>query len=168
MDDTKEIIGKSLENFSYIINKSRKSKHRIKNFDINETNLDLWQDLISNYENEIYEYMCNVRESFENILQYTERVYYSRRLLNHYVKNAFAHKNIDYVDQLWMEPHREFEENLSSCDKLYRWFCCDKKNEIVYEYLNHLEELKMEKEVNNNNIQQPKEKKDTKSILTSV
>ena len=62
MDDTKEIIGKSLENFSYIINKSRKSKHRIKNFDINETNLDLWQDLISNYENEIYEYMCNVRE----------------------------------------------------------------------------------------------------------
>ena len=62
MDDTKEIIGKSLKNFSYIINKSRKSKHRIKNFDINETNLDLWQDLISNYENEIYEYMCNVRE----------------------------------------------------------------------------------------------------------
>ena len=67
-----------------------------------------------------------------------------------------------------MEPHREFEENLSSCDKLYRWFCCDKKNKIVYEYLNHLEELKMEKEVNYNNIQQPKEKKDKKYILTSV
>jgi hypothetical protein len=146
MDDTKETIGKTLENFSYIINKSRKSKHRIKNFDINETNLDLWKDLISNYENEIYEYMCNVRESFENILQYKERVYYSRRLLNHYVKNAFAHKNIDYVDQLWMEPHRGFEENLSSCDKLLRLFCCDKKNEIVFEYLNHLEELKMEKD----------------------
>ena len=145
MDDSKETIGKTLENFSYIINKSRKSKHRIKNFDINETNLDLWQDLISNYENEIYEYMCNVRESFENILQYTERVYYSRRLLNHYVKNAFAHKNIDYVDKLWMEPHRGYEENLSSCDKLHRWFCCDKKNEIVYEYLNHLEELIIEK-----------------------
>jgi hypothetical protein len=170
MDDTKETLGKTLENFSYIINKSRKSKHRIKNFDINEKNLDLWQDLISNYENEIYEYMCNVRESFENILQYTERVYYSRRLLNHYVKNAFAHKNIDYVDQLWMEPHRGFEENLSSCDKLYRWFCCDKKNEIVYEYLNHLEELKMEKDETKdyNNIQQTKDKKDKKTVLTSV
>lgn len=176
MDDTKETIGKTLENFSYIINKSRKSKHRIKNFDINEKNLDLWQDLISNYENEIYEYMCNVRESFENILQYTERVYYSRRLLNHYVKNAFAHKNIDYVDQLWMEPHRGYEENLSSCDKFVRWFCCDKKNKIVYEYLNHLEELtiqnekKQENEANEENAQDIdiQNKKNNKYLLTPV
>lgn len=67
MDETKENIGKTLENFSYIINKSRKSKHKIKNFDINNKNLELWENLISNYENEIYEYLLNVRESFENI-----------------------------------------------------------------------------------------------------
>ena len=58
MDDTKESIGKILENFSYIINKSRKTRHKIKNFDIAESNLELWETLISNYENEIYEYMC--------------------------------------------------------------------------------------------------------------
>ena len=158
MDETKEVVGKTLENFSYIINKSRKTKHRMKNFDINETNLELWENLISNYENEIYEYMCSVRESYENIIQYTERVYFSRRLLTHYVKNAFARKNIDYVDQLWMEPHREYEENLSSCENFYRWFCCDKQNEIVYKYLNHLEILNINK----------KENKKIKSTMTSV
>ena len=141
MDDTKESIGKILENFSYIINKSQKTRHKIKNFDIDESNLELWENLISNYENEIYDYMCNVRESYENILQYKDRVYYQRQLLNHYVENAFAHKNIDYVDKHWIKPHRDFEENLSTCDKIYRWFCCDKKNKIYYDYLNHLEEL---------------------------
>jgi hypothetical protein len=146
MDDTKESIGKILENYSYIINKSRKTRHKIKNFDIDERNLELWENLISNYENEIYDYICNVRESYENVLQYKDRVYYKRRLLSHYVKNAFAHKNIDYVDQLWKEPHRKYEENLSTCGKIIRWFCCDKKNEIVYEYLNHLEDLKKEQQ----------------------
>ena len=141
MDETKEKIGKILENFSYIINKSRKTRHKIKNFDIDESNLELWENLISNYENEIYDYMCNVRESYENILQYKDRVYYQRQLLNHYVENAFGHKNIDYVDKHWVKPHRNFEENLSTCDKIHRWFCCDKKNKIYYDYLNHLEEL---------------------------
>jgi len=149
MDDTKESIGKILENFSYIINKSRKTRHKIKNFDIDESNLELWENLISNYENEIYDYMCNVRESYENILQYKDRVYYKRQLLNHYVKNAFAHKNIDYVDKHWVKPHREFEENLSTCDKIYRWFCCEKKNKIYYDYLNHLEEINKKMEEHN-------------------
>jgi hypothetical protein len=145
MDDCRETIGKTLENFSYIINKSRKTKHKIKNFDITEHNLELWENLISNYENEIYEYMCSVRETFENILQYKDRVYYKRKLLNHYVENAFAHKNIDYVDNYWDHPHREYEENLSTCDKILRWFCCDKKNKIFYDYLNHLETFDIEK-----------------------
>lgn len=149
MDDTKESIGKILENFSYIINKSRKTRHKIKNFDIDESNLELWENLISNYENEIYDYMCNVRESYENILQYKDRVYYKRKLLNHYVENAFAHKNIDYVDKHCVKPHREFEENLSTCDKIYRWFCCDKKNKIYYDYLNHLEEINKKMEEHN-------------------
>ena len=161
MDDTKENIGKILENFSYIINKSRKSKHRIKNFNINENNLDLWNDLVSNYETEIYEYLQNVRESFENILHYKELVYFKRRLLQHYVKNAFAHKNIDYVDKHWLSPHRDFEENLSTYEKCVRWFCCDKKNKIFYNYLNHLEELEL------NIINNTYEKKN-KNLLTSV
>ena len=59
---------------SYIINKSRKSKHRIKNFDINEKNLDLWQDLISNYENEIYEYMCNVLVPLLGVHRYVKSI----------------------------------------------------------------------------------------------
>ena len=83
--------------------------------------------------------MCNVRESYENVLQYKDRVYYKRKLLNHYVENAFAHKNIDYVDKHWVKPHRNYEENLSSCDKISRWFCCDIKNKVYYDYLNHLE-----------------------------
>ena len=141
LDESKENIGKTLENFSYIINKSRKSKHKIKNFDINQSNLELWENLISNYENEIYEYLLNVRESFENILHYKELVYFKRRLLNHYVKNAFACKNITYVDKHFEKQHRDYEENLSTCDKLQRYFCCDKRNQIFYDYLNHLEQL---------------------------
>ena len=150
MDDTKESIGKILENYSYIINKSRKTRHKIKNFDIVETNLELWENLISNYENEIYEYMCNVRESYENVLQYKDRVYYKRKLLNHYVQNSFAHKNIDYVDKYKNKPHRKYEENLSTCDKIGRWFCCDIKNKVYYDYLNHLENIdKNDTEVEN-------------------
>jgi hypothetical protein len=163
MDETKETIGKILENFSYIINKSRKARHKIKNFDINESNLELWENLISNYENEIYDYMCNVRESYENILQYKDRVYYQRKLLNHYVENAFAHKNIDYVDKHWVKPHRKFEENLSTCDKVWRWFCCDKKNKIYYDYLNHLEELDNDEHHNRED-----NKRISPALLTSV
>ena len=163
MDETKEKIGKTLENFSYIINKSRKTRHKIKNFDIDESNLELWENLISNYENEIYDYMCNVRESYENILQYKDRVYYKRRLLKQYVQNAFAHKNIDYVDKHWVKPHRDFEENLSTCDKFYRWFCCDKKNKIYYDYLNHLESLDKNEELNS-----VSKNKRTPAVLTSV
>lgn len=164
LDDTKESIGKILENFSYIINKSRKTRHKIKNFDIDESNLELWENLISNYENEIYDYMCNVRESYENILQYKDRVYYKRKLLNHYVENAFAHKNIDYVDKHWVKPHRDFEENLSTCDKFYRWFCCDKKNKIYYDYLNHLEKLDRSGEENIETFK----KQRTPALLSSV
>jgi hypothetical protein len=164
MDETKETIGKTLENFSYIINKSRKTRHKIKNFDIDQSNLELWENLISNYENEIYDYMCNVRESYENILQYKDRVYYQRQLLNHYVENAFAHKNIDYVDKHWVKPHRDFEENLSTCDKIYRWFCCDKKNKIYYDYLNHLEELDKNSEETIENFKKHR----TPALLSSV
>jgi len=153
MDDTKESIGKILENFSYIINKSRKTKHKIKNFDVNDKNIELWENLISNYENEIYDFLLNTRESFENILHYKELVYFKRRLLNHYVKNIFAHKNIDYVDKLWTRPHRGFEENLSTCDKIYRYFCCKKRNEMYFNYLNNLENINI---------------KETKNKFTSV
>ena len=166
MDETKETIGKTLENFSYIINKSRKTRHKIKNFDIDESNLELWENLISNYENEIYDYMCNVRESYENILQYKDRVYYQRQLLNHYVENAFAHKNIDYVDKHWVKPHRDFEENLSTCDKIYRWFFCDKKNKIYYDYLNHLE--KLDKNSDEETIDIINKKHRTPALLSSV
>tara|TARA_B110001469_G_C9647479_1_gene328117 strand:+ start:4031 stop:4864 length:834 start_codon:yes stop_codon:yes gene_type:complete len=167
LDETKENIGKTLENFSYIINKSRKSKHKIKNFDINNQNLELWENLISNYENEIYEYLLNVRESFENILHYKELVYFKRRLLNHYVKYAFAQKNITYVDKHWEHPHRNYEENLSTCDKLQRYFCCDKRNKIFYDYLNHLEELELE--LVNKSVNDPNYKHVNKSSkLTSV
>ena len=166
MDETKETIGKTLENFSYIINKSRKTRHKIKNFDIDESNLELWENLISNYENEIYDYMCNVRESYENILQYKDRVYYQRQLLNHYVENALAHKNIDYVDKHWVKPHRDFEENLSTCDKIYRWFFCDKKNKIYYDYLNHLE--KLDKNSDEETIDIINKKHRTPALLSSV
>jgi len=143
MDDKKETIGKTLENFSYIINKSRKTKHRIKNFNITSKNTELWENLISNYENEIYDFLLNTREAFENILHYKELVYFKRRLLNHYVKNMFAHKNIDYVDKLWTNPHREYEQNLSTCEKIYQYFCCNKKNEVYFNFLNHLEDISL-------------------------
>ena len=113
-DDKKEQISKTLEEYSYIINKSRRVKHAVKHFHINEHTVEDWENLISNYENEVYEYLLNVRESYENILQYKELVYFKRKLLHHYVKNAFAHKNIDYVDEFWQTPHREYELNLSS------------------------------------------------------
>ncbi len=143
MDDKKENISKTLEEYSFIINKSRRVKMKIKNFHINEETVEDWENLISNYENDVHDYLMNVRESFENILHYKELVYFKRRLLNHYVKNAFAHKNIDYVDEYWQKPHREYEMNLSSWDKLYHWLCCHKKNEVYFEYLNHLEQLKI-------------------------
>ena len=161
MDDKKETIGKTLENFSYIINKSRKTKHRIKNFNITYQNTELWENLISNYENEIYDFLLNTREAFENILHYKELVYFKRRLLNHYVKNMFAHKNIDYVDKLWIHPHREYEQNLSTCEKIYQYFCCNKKNEVYFNFLNHLENISLNDKKKDKHIQ-------TDSRLTSV
>ena len=161
MDDKKETIGKTLENFSYIINKSRKTKHRIKNFNITHQNTELWENLISNYENEIYDFLLNTREAFENILHYKELVYFKRRLLNHYVKNMFAHKNIDYVDKLWIHPHREYEQNLSTCEKIYQYFCCNKKNEVYFNFLNHLENISLNDKKKDKHIQ-------TDSRLTSV
>ena len=152
MDDKKEQIVKILEEFSYIINKSRRIRHKIKNFHINEETVEPWENIIENYENEIYEYLLNVRESFENILHYKEIVYFKRKLLNHYVKNAFAHKNIKYVDDYWTEPHRKYEQNLSSCQKLYHWLCCAKRNKVYFDYLNHLEDLDIENKPTINNI----------------
>lgn len=144
-DDKKEQISKTLEEYSYIINKSRRVKHTIKHFHINEHTVEAWENIISNYENEVYEYLLNVRESYENILQYKELVYFKRRLLHHYVKNAFAHKNIDYVDEHWKLPHREYELNLSSWSKLYHWCCCHKKNKVYFDYLNYLEKASIDK-----------------------
>jgi hypothetical protein len=162
MDDKKETIGKTLENFSYIINKSRKTKHRIKNFNITTKNIELWENLISNYENEIYDFLLNTREAFENILHYKELVYFKRRLLNHYVKNMFAHKNIDYVDKLWIHPHREYEQNLSTCEKIYQYFCCNKKNEVYFNFLNHLEDISL------NDLKETKDIHPKKTKFTSV
>ena len=52
----------------------------------------------------------------KNILHYKELVYFKEDCLIT-VLNA-AHKNIDYVDEYWQTPHREYEMNLSSIDKL--------------------------------------------------
>ena len=161
-DDKKEQISKTLEEYSYIINKSRRVKHAVKHFHINEHTVEDWENLITNYENEVYEYLLNVRESYENILQYKELVYFKRKLLHHYVKNAFAHKNIDYVDEFWQKPHREYELNLSSWSKLYHWFCCHKKNKAYYEYLNYLEKVSIENE------EEKKKNKNRNSIDTDV
>ena len=150
-DDKKEQISKTLEEYSYIINKSRRVKNAVKYFHINENTVETWENLISNYENEVYEYLLNVRESYENILQYKELVYFKRKLLHHYVKNAFAHKNIDYVDEYWQLPHREYELNLSSWNKLYHWCCCHKKNKAYYDYLNHLEKVSINDKIQHRN-----------------
>lgn len=88
------------------------------------------------------------------------------------------HKNITYVDKHWEHPHRNYEENLSTCDKLQRYFCCDKRNKIFYDYLNHLEELELElvnKSVNDPNYKHVNDQANdqindqvNKSKLTSV
>ena len=132
MDNKKEVIGKTLDNFTYIINKSRKTNHRIKNFNITSKNIELWENLISNYENELCEFLLKIPEEpdeFENILHYNEFIYLNQWLINHYVNHICESKNINinYLDKC--------DENVSISEKLYRYFCC-KRNDVYFNYRN--------------------------------
>ena len=133
-DDKKENISNNLERFSFVINKCRKTKHYINNFTVNNSNIKQWDDLISNYENETYDYLITTRENFDNIMTYRELVYYREKLRTLYIEEKFIKDDIDNIE-LIQNTHRNFNEDS---------YCCGiKSNKINYDlYLDDLENKK--------------------------
>ena len=139
-DDKKENILTILERFSFIINKCRKIKHYIINFNINdEKNQEKWNDLVSNYENETYDYMITTRESFDNAMTYKELINYRKRLKNLYIEEKFLKQDIDNIDSSKKTNVRKFQNN----------GCCG--NTKFNKYLDEIEE-EIDNEMNNKNL----------------
>ncbi len=100
-DDKKESISTILERFSFVINKCKKIKHYIINFNINDDkNKDTWNDLISNYENETYDYLIITRENFDNSMTYKELINYRKKLKNLYIEEKFLKQEISNIDNV--------------------------------------------------------------------
>ena len=97
--DKNEEIVKTMENFSFIINKLKKSKFLIKNFCIELDNLEIWENIENTFKNETYDYLVTTRETYDNIMNYSEKLYFLEKYRKKFIEYKFKKKDLKMVDK---------------------------------------------------------------------
>lgn len=97
MDDRKEAICNITGNYTGIINKFNRLVHRMDKFVIMESNIDEWNQIISNYQEEVLDTYLGIRENFENIFNYKDAIYYKNEFKKLYLENELINNEIDTI-----------------------------------------------------------------------
>ena len=143
LDEKKEEISKTIQNFTFIINKFRKTLNSVIVYDINENSHEGWRNLVSNYENETYDFYITTRESFDNIMPFKDLIYYKKKFRKEFLEHSFVTKDIKMIgDNRRMRNNSKYTRRENLCIYTFRkLFCCSRRKILYDEFMNDVEKL---------------------------
>ena len=139
-DERREKISKTIERFTYITNKYKKTKHEMRNFDYCEDTKEKWNNLVNIYQSETYDYLITTREMFDNIFSFKDLQYYRRKLKYLHIDALFNDRDEGNLTNL--VNHRDFIKNLSLWRLICLKLCCKFK---IKDYNKLLDDIAKEK-----------------------
>uniref|UniRef100_A0A6C0IVD6 SMODS and SLOG-associating 2TM effector domain-containing protein n=1 Tax=viral metagenome TaxID=1070528 RepID=A0A6C0IVD6_9ZZZZ len=129
LEDKKEQIAQSRENHIFILNKFIKTIELVENFQIKESNIDQWNNIVSNYENEIFDNYISIRTGFDTILDFTDVIYYKKKFLQYYLDEQFVNEDIDNIRRYKRIPNTKYKQK-SCCSCLDGCFSSSTKSNL--------------------------------------
>jgi len=129
----KENISKCHENHTYIINKLEKMYNIIISFDwIDDTvSSEKWENIVSTFENELFDNFVSAKETFDTILTYKDIIYYKEKYKKLYLKMEFSNQDIELIRRGTNLEHK----NYMKFNPWYlRWFCCKPEKSLDIEH----------------------------------
>ena len=107
-DEKRETISKLIERFSYIINKYKKKRTEFKMLGNEKIKLDDWNKRKDTFITETYEYLNQTREQFDNVITYSEKVYYKKKLKTIEIEKMFNDRDYENINHSKSLQHRKF------------------------------------------------------------
>lgn len=110
LEEKKEQISQSRENHIFILNKFVKTIDQVENFNIDSSNLEQWNNIVSNYENEIFDNYISIRTGFDTILNFTDVIYYKKKFLQYYLDEQFVNQDINTIRNYKRTPNTKYKQ----------------------------------------------------------
>ncbi len=142
LDEKKEEISKTVQNFTFLINKFRKTLNSVIVYEIEESTYEGWRSLISNYETETYDFYITTRESFDNIMPFKDLIYYKTKFRREFLEHAFVTKDIKMIEDTKKMKHTKYNTRESMFTYICKSiFCCKKRRILFDDFMQDAENL---------------------------
>lgn len=120
MDERKEGICNLSENYTGIINKFNKLLHKMDNYVITEENVEEWNKIVSNYQEEVLDNYLTIRETFDCIFDYQDIIYYKNKFKKLYLEHEMINNEIETIQYFKKAPisrysHKSPDETSGLC-----------------------------------------------------
>tara|TARA_Y100000389_G_C17309392_1_gene437171 strand:- start:75 stop:860 length:786 start_codon:yes stop_codon:yes gene_type:complete len=159
LDEKKEDISKTVQNYNFIINKLRKTLNTLKLFEINEGSIEKWKTICSNYENDTYDFIVSTRESFDNIMPFKHVNYYKKKYRKILLDCRFVNNELKMIDHHHTDfNHLKYDQKEHWCIYIFKSiFCCKRRKILYHNFLEDVEQLLNEDdEIEDDDIQESK------------
>ena len=156
MDERKESICNLSENYTGIINKFNKLLHKMENYVITAKNVEEWNKIVSNYQEEVLDNYLTIRETFDCIFDYQDIIYYKNKFKKLYLEHELINNEIETIQYFKKTPiskysHKSVDETSGLCSNIkpvkkinYKQFIEDNEEK----YLEHINQIKGSKSRN--------------------
>ena len=153
LDEKKEEISKTIQNFNFIINKLRKTLNTINLFEISADSIDNWYMICSNYENDTYDFIVLTKESYDNIMPFKHVNYYKKKYRKILLDNKFINNELNVIDKYKNINHTKYDINEHWCLYILKnLFCCSKRKILYDNFLEDMELLDDSDLLNDNSL----------------
>ena len=126
-NDKNEEITKTMERFSFIINKLKKTKFSLENFYIDDNSLENWENMENIFRNETYDYLISTRETYDNIMNYKDKLYYLGIYRKKFIEYNFRKKDIENVEK-YQKKYINRDDYINKGKINYERLCNDLNN----------------------------------------
>lgn len=152
LDDSKENVKQSIENHVFIINKFRKVFNQLENVIDKKRPEEELDNIITNYDNEIYINYISIKENFDTLFSFRETIYYKHKYKKLLVKLQNINNEIQIIDKY----KNSGLINYKKPNIFTRIFCCKKHKIDYYGFINESKKLEL-KEREDEKLLQKKE-----------
>ena len=139
IDKTKENVGGSITEHTFIINKFRKVGNVLANMKMNPNHFNNteFDEIAKTYDNEIYDNYISIRENFDTIFSFKELIHYRRKYRKHYLKDELIKREIELIKKNRNKISTRGYVKRNGCFK--RLFCCKPRCIDYYGFIHDIE-----------------------------
>ena len=139
LDDRKENLCNLIENYTGVINKFNRLLHKMDTYVICPNNIEDWNKLVSNYQDEVLDNYIQIKENFDNTFNYKDIIYYKNKFKKLYLENEVINNEIETI-HYYKKTLVPKEEETDDTSKVQCW----KKKNLNIDYQKFLEENEKE------------------------